>query len=130
MYLWESIVLILSSTILAISSIVALFGRTGLLSRWVFFVGGLLFAGLFFRIYTFYPDPGFENLNLPLDINLILVVLPFVWLLFSSIFAREDYRDSLKRGRLWITLIGILAAGFAIGSIFYPIFRLFTKPST
>ncbi len=124
MYLWESIVLLLSSIVLLISSIISLFGRTGTLSRIVFFLGGLLFAALFFRIYLFYPEPAFGNLRLPVDMNVILVILPFVWLLFSMIFAREDYKASLKRGKVWLVFIGLLAVGFTVAGIFRPIFVL------
>ncbi|NIT51188.1 MAG: PEP-CTERM system histidine kinase PrsK [candidate division Zixibacteria bacterium] len=124
MYLWESAVLLSSSIVLLISSLVALLGRTTILSRGIFFIGGVLFAWLFFRFYIIYPEPDFENLPFPIDLNIIMALLPFVWLLFSMVFAREDYRASLRRGKLWLSFAGLLALALTIAGAVRPLLIL------
>ncbi|HDS00568.1 MAG TPA: PEP-CTERM system histidine kinase PrsK, partial [candidate division Zixibacteria bacterium] len=93
-------------------------------SRVVFCIAGMLFAFLFYRVYLFYPGPDFERLPFPADLNIVMVLLPFIWLLFSMVFAREDYRASLKRGKVLLLFAGSLAVVFAVAGSFHPILML------
>lgn len=117
---WESILLILSSAILTILSFIALFGKTGRFARFIFFFGGLIFAWFFFRIDSINPQAGFEVLAFPIDIDVALSVLPFIWLLFSLVFARQDFRASISRNQIWLLLTGSMALLFIILGSNYP----------
>jgi len=119
MHLWEQMLLLISAPAIAIPAIIALPGRTGRIGRMAFLTGSLVLAWLLFRFADFFPSPNFIDLALPIDIRVCLAVLPFLWLFFSLVFAREDCLASLKRGKVGITFAAILTLVFIILAIFH-----------
>jgi len=124
MHVWEQILLLLSAPLIVLLAFVALPGRTGRMGRFIFMIGSLALGWFFFRIESFFPHAGFSNFVLPRDIEICLVILPFFWLVFSVIFAREDYVSSLKRSRVGLLFGGGLAILFFILVFFYPLIIL------
>jgi putative PEP-CTERM system histidine kinase len=47
-------------------------------------------------------------------------LLPFLWFLFSLLFARQDFRASIARSKSWLAFIGSMAGFFSIVGIYYP----------
>ena len=121
MFLWEQIILIGAPVALILFSLLSLFGKTGKFSRILLFAGALLFAWFFFRFQAEFPDFTVTEYFYPVDINITMALLPVVWLLFSLVFAREDYSDSLNRYRIGIGLGLFFGAVFVIAGYFYPL---------
>jgi len=120
MFLWEQIVFIAASIILVVFSVISLFGKTGRISRTLFFIGSLLFAWFFFRFSTEFPGVPISDAFYSVDVNIALSTLPLTWFLFSVVFAREDYIESLKKYKLGIMISVIFGLGLAVLGLFYP----------
>ena len=121
MFLWERIILLGAPIALIAFSFIGLLGKTGKFSRILLFAGALLFAWFFFRFQSQFPDFTVTEYFYPVDLNITLAILPVVWLLFSLVFAREDYIESLDRYKIGIGLGSIFGVVFIIAGYFYPL---------
>jgi putative PEP-CTERM system histidine kinase len=124
MLFWEQIFLIISAAIVVIFAFIAFLGKTGRFARIIFLVGSFMMAWCYFRLQNIFPPAGSDDYFLPIDISICLTILPFLCLLFSLVYAREDYFASLRRSRLGLILIGGIGLLLNIISYFYPIIIL------
>lgn len=124
MHLWEEIFLIGSSLLIVLCAVGAQFGRGGRAGRLVFLLSAVALGWFFFRFQSAWPERVYEYYLFPHDVNLALSAIPLLWLAFSLVFAREDYKASISRYRIGLALAILTALFFVAMSLKYHFFVL------
>jgi len=119
MSLWESLLFWTAGAISFISGVLPLRAREGRIPRLLFLLIALS-SGLCFWCF-----PAFVKSTLDVGLERLffwaITLTPFLWLVFSLTFARENYRTYIRRWKVWLWIVGALSALFAVISALTPL---------
>lgn len=114
---WETILLVLAGVVSLFSGLFALKGPGGKGPRLLFLVIAILTAISFGTFPLFAGLRGGSIIRDLLQISAIF--LPTLWLLFSLVFARENYHVGLGRWKWWLGLAAAASISLSFVSFFF-----------
>jgi putative PEP-CTERM system histidine kinase len=119
---WVAVLFWLAGITALVSGLLRLKTKEGRTPRFVFLLISLISAAGLASIPFFAKASGdwwISGFVFP-----VATFLPFLWLVFSFCFARENYYSTLRRWRIWLGISAITTAVFAVVSRSHPLVLL------